>query len=268
MLVCDRVKAQPLVPLTGWAALTFLLFVTLLWTNDVFADDNDNNPDNQKWISAINADDWQEISLLIDQQKEVDVRSNGGKTALMVAAKAGKSDLIHKLIARGADPHAQNNNQGTPIMFACISGDLPSIKTLLNQAVDINQKGSNGWGALMVAAAKGHVQAVKLLLAEGADANTHDVYFWTPLHRASYENRDAVVRELLNVSGLNIDAKDDQGATALHHAASKGNLRIVSQLLDMGADPMIADANGRTVQTYASQSGHDELLAWLKDNDG
>lgn len=38
------------------------------------------------------------------------------------------------------------------------------------------------------------------------------------------------------------NALDDNGATALHHAAWDGDLELIGRLLDAGADPTITDA--------------------------
>ena len=148
-------------------------------------------------------------------------------------------------------------------MFASIKGDITTIQLLLQRQVDVNAIGSNGWGALMIASAKGHVKVVRLLLDHGVDVNTVDVYDWTPLHRASFENHVQVVKLLLDAPDIQADAHDDQGATALHHAAIKGNYEISRLLIDNGASVQAVDRNGRTAGEYALKNGFDDLAQLL-----
>ncbi len=51
-----------------------------------------------------------------------------------------------------------------------------------------------------------------------------------------------------------IDAKDADGRTALSWAATRGDLRSVSLLLDYGADPNVASLRGQTSLHWASQN--------------
>ena len=202
----------------------------------------------------------QELGPLID---DIDLATNTGKTALMVAAKAGDENLVRWLLSLGANPHRKNQNGGTTLMFASISGNVNVIDALLDEEVNIDAKGTNGWGALMIAAAKGHVMAVDRLLRAGVQADTHDVYYWTPLHRAAYENREQVIRRLLKAPDIKINARDDRGATALHHAAKNGNQGIARALIMAGANPDLPDVTGLLPREYASQAGQEEIVPLL-----
>jgi len=196
---------------------------------------------------------------------DIDINSSDhtGKNALMVSAKAGDPVLVDLLLTQGADPHSTNNNGGTPLMFAAISGNVIIINQLLELDVEVNLRGSNGWGALMIAAAKGHEDATIVLLNAGADVNTRDVYHWTPLHRAAYENRIEIVKILLKHAEILPDAIDDQGATALHHAAAQGHSEVAIALLEQGAKSDKMDGEGRTPAQYALESGHQNLVELL-----
>ncbi len=60
----------------------------------------------------------------------------------------------------------------------------------------------------------------------------------------------ARVRELLASDPGLVRARDDEGATALHHAAERGHRGIVSLLLDAGAD-----VNARDDRFHAAPAG-------------
>lgn len=72
--------------------------------------------------------------------------------------------------------------------------------------------------------------------------------------------KDAVEAKVLlehyRSAGVNINAIDERSAigwTALHFAASDGDVRGVRMLIDAGAWPYIKDANGRTAQDVARE---------------
>lgn len=213
---------------------------------------------------AITTGDLDRISVALSRQADPNTVDATGKSALMMAAKVGDHNLVHRLLEIGANPDASNRNGGTPLMFAAISGDPDTVDQLLQRQVNVNQRGSNGWGALMIAAAKGHLTTVKKLIAAGADVNTRDVYLWSPLHRAAYEDRLEVVKSLLATDSIDIHGRDDQGATALHHAASRGHSRIVAILLENGARNDITDTAERSPAYYADRQGYPKLGRLLR----
>ena len=61
--------------------------------------------------------------------------------------------------------------------------------------------------------------------------NSKDGHHRTPLHMCASNGNDAIFWQLLS-HGANIDAKDEQGATALHRAVDAGNNEICRLMLD------------------------------------
>ena len=78
--------------------------------------------------------------------------------------------------------------------------------------------------------------------------------------RATYEKRLGVVRILLTSESVNVNAKNDNGATALHHAALMGHFKIAQLLIADGADLQARDHQGRTPLMVARASGHDNVV--------
>ena len=83
-------------------------------------------------------------------------------------------------------------------------------------------------------------EILRLLLAKGADPNAIGRYSITPLMSA---NTAAKVK-LLVAAGAKVDAKDEEGQTALMQAASKGYPDVVTALLDSGANVNAIDNDG------------------------
>jgi ankyrin repeat protein len=168
------------------------------------------------------------------------------------------------LLAAGAVVDARNANGGTALMYAVSAGDIAMMRLLLGAGADANARARIGWTPLLVGAAKGRDGAIVLLLAAGADPNETDAYGWTPLMRAVSAGHAAAVDALLDAGGLDLQAREESGATALHIAAGRGYTDIVRRLLAAGAEASVADGAGRTPADVARLQGHGEAEALLK----
>ena len=83
-----------------------------------------------------------------------------------------------------------------------------------------------------------------------------------PLCDAAKENNIAEIRRLLN-DGANPNQANADGWTALMTAARKGHTQIVKALLDGGANPNQAAANGWTALMRAAIAGHSQIAKAL-----
>lgn len=214
--------------------------------------------------TALERGDVADALELLREGADPNTRLAYGKTALMAAAKAGAFELAHGLIERGADVNARNDNGGTALMFAAIPGHPETMTLLIDRGAHVNVFGHFNWTALMVAASKGHGDGVQLLLRNGADPNVQDTYGWTPLMRAVYGDKRDAVAALLEDERVDLEARDERGATALHVAVERGHRALVAQLLAYGADPRSIDDAGRGLRHKASVQGYDEIASMLE----
>ena len=102
---------------------------------------------------------------------EINASDQSGRTILMIAARAGKRDLVAWLLERGADPNAGNANGTTALMYAkthaFASGNTDVLDLLIENGTDINQTDSHGLTVLSYVKVRA-TQLINYLESKGA----------------------------------------------------------------------------------------------------
>jgi len=220
------------------------------------------------WVTAIVKRDLDRIEQLLPDKNNVDEATADGRTALMLAAGEARHDLVQALVAHGATINLRNDRGGSALMYAASGGDERSVALLLGRGAEINARARNGWTALTLAAARGFDGIVAALLSHGADPNVPDIYGWTPLMRAVQAERPKAVTALLKDARTDVNVADENGQTALHHAAALNAPEIANALLASGAGRKTRDRDGRTPGDIARLAGHADLEKILDPNVG
>jgi hypothetical protein len=146
----------------------------------------------------------------------------------------------------------------------CASGDTKALGTLMQQnksRINLDACDSSGFSALGWAVFYGRADVVELLATHGASVNMSSDgkdgksgSQWHPLWSAALNGKADVVRALI-AAGAKVNAVQPLGGpvpTALHAAAREHHSRVVSVLLESGADTTIRNKDGKTAADLAA----------------
>ena len=139
------------------------------------------------------------------------------------------------------------------------------VNLLLKFAADPNCVGTSRVFAneiifpLMVVAKKGNLQIAKLLLSSGANIDMANSKGQSATHGSCSSSGASVVLEVLLDHSADVNLRDDQDQTPLHHACLTGTIETVDLLLKAGAQGNLMDKNGLSELILAACSRDDPL---------
>ncbi len=181
---------------------------------------------------------------------------------LIKAVELNNENLARVLVQAGARVNEESPDGKIALVEAAAHSD-PALVKLLLAAPGINVNSVNKMGSTPLTSAILGVTLfqhnpahgliiIDQLLAAGANVNQADKEGETPLMNAVKFYNYEIIERLLRVPGIQVNAQDAQGRTALSGMISPfaGSVRedeqIIRALLKAGADPNLPDKNGIT----------------------
>nr|WP_253309278.1 ankyrin repeat domain-containing protein [Rickettsia endosymbiont of Ceutorhynchus assimilis] len=286
-----------------------------------------DNSDNTPLHNACNNGHVKVVEYLVEEGASLKVKNKDGETPLHVAAQHDSTlEVIEFILNRDLSGINDITNNGRTPLHLAIQGNKPStVKLLLNKGANINAKDKDGKTPLDLAMQEGYTNIVEMieqvqsdldeglltavqdgnlneaedLVSRNANVNTTDIYSWTPLHWAAFEDRLEIARFLIKKGadinaadkgpygkkpvhvaiennskdiigfllskGVSINDTDKQGYTPLHYAAWRGRLEIAELLVDKGASINTADAStaGKKPIHVAAENNSKSIIEFL-----
>ncbi|MDI6812191.1 MAG: ankyrin repeat domain-containing protein [Desulfitobacteriaceae bacterium] len=182
-----------------------------------------------------------------------------GGTALIHAARNGHPEVVRMLLEKGANPEIADTKEGrTALLWAVRHNHSEVVRALLDRGARINAGDDNGRNALATACIYAKPETLNLLLERGG--NEEEAAGDKPLLMvAAAAGRTDNVRLLLD-NGADINARDQEGRTALMWAAKAGKKDTVKFLLEGGADADAVDHEGNRALEHAKSEDIMNLL--------
>jgi ankyrin repeat protein len=251
------------------------------------------------------------VRFLLSKGANPNIPAHDGNTPLHIAATHGYHDIVELLISRGAAVEQHDSHGVTPLGTILDVGVLHKprdsalsvllaakdmIILLISKGANVNTTATDGRTPLHWAASKGDKELIEWLVSKGAEIDRPTKNGICPLGSAltglgTPDTRDIIV--LLISKGANVNATDDDGYTALHWAARRGDVQLATLLISRNIDinrksvGHLVDKNDYNPDGYDSQtvthwkeregSGHtalylaltwrcEEMAGWLVSN--
>uniref|UniRef100_UPI004049AD37 ankyrin repeat domain-containing protein n=1 Tax=Gelidibacter sp. TaxID=2018083 RepID=UPI004049AD37 len=197
--------------------------------------------------------------------------SKDGTTALhALASRVNDQKLLGYFIEKGVDINQADNNGTTAFMNAVNRNKLEVITFLSSYVKDINAKNNKGETALSLAIANNSQEIVEFLIEKNADVNVLDAngnhlgYYL--LQHYNSKNKDAFEAKLalLQSKGLDITLPQKDGNTLYHLALDKNDLELLKRVHQFKIDINAKNNEGLTALHKAAMKASDtEVLKYL-----
>ena len=170
-----------------------------------------------------------------------------------------QAEIVDKLIEAGADVNASSSHLGTVLTKAILHVplSLETIRALIKAGANVNSAGEYGFTPLMLAAMRNQRELLDLLLSAGAKSSIHakDFAGESAFHHAvgGYRDSSLAIVNILLANGAIVTEANWAGETPLMLAAKWASLETIQTLLKAGAAIDAKDNQGQTALIHATK---------------
>nr|XP_022287060.1 protein phosphatase 1 regulatory subunit 12A-like isoform X10 [Crassostrea virginica] len=210
----------------------------------------------------------------------------------LAACSSGDTEEVARLLRRGADINTANVDGLTALHQACIDDNQSMVEFLVENGADVDVCDNEGWTPLHATASCGFTEIARYLLEQKANVAAVNNDGDLAIDICEDNEMRKILQEEMDNQGVDADAARSEeesqmmqdankwlnnksvkekkhpktGATALHVAAAKGYMKVMSILLKAGADVNSQDYDGWTPLHAAAHWGQEEACKTLVDH--
>ncbi|MDO4228813.1 MAG: ankyrin repeat domain-containing protein [Capnocytophaga sp.] len=239
--------------------LDFFKYVESLGINPNQKDKNGLTP---LFISSARNKDASVIQYFIDKGNDVNQSDKEGNTPLMEASSRNALEVVSLLAEKTNNINAKNK-QGESALTLAVNRNSPEVVSfLIKKGADIKVKSTDGNTLVYYLVDSFNPREVKnfdekwaILAQNGLDFTQNQSKNNNLYHLAVEKANLDILQKTTSISGININAKNEEGLTPLHKAVMTGkNLDIIQFLLKNGADKTITTEFGESVYELAQEN--------------
>ena len=256
------------------------------------------------WIKVIKSGNIKKIEKFIEMGIDIDVKDANNNTALYIASKTGRLDVLELLLRNNAKVNVICENKHTPLCIACLKENDKVVEKLLehganviigklkNTVYDINlsmllyrvcerryievlkqlvEKGKqenymylHPECVICDVCERGDIEELKLLIELKVYVNTADGRDNTPLHIAC-KNKDLEMVKLLVRAGAYVNERGENANSPLYIACEKGALNVAEFLINNGAELDAENEDGASPLDVAEYKNDYDMVKLLID---
>jgi uncharacterized protein len=153
-------------------------------------------------------------------------------------------------------------NSNEDVFKNVVNGDIGGLKRAIKNGGDPNGR-IRDLTPLMIAAGTGNKDIITVLIESNADINAKGDNGKTALTIALRRN-NLQTAQLLIEKGADINSRDDKGVTPLMWATYEGRLETVKFILQNKGDVNASNNKDRTALNYANERNQKDIIAALK----
>lgn len=198
------------------------------------------------------------VKLLLEEGADPSSADENGRTCLHYSVMIESVENTRLLVVAGAQLEARNLYDETPLLTAVwhiTSNSRDIVKLLLEHGANADARFTTGESCIHKAVAQSDTLKLRILLERGANVEARDSKGDSVLHYAAArlmdENGDILTSLLAKHKDQGtlqnaLEARNNNGCTALHVAASTANKSNVEILVRSGASLEAKDEDGDT----------------------
>ena len=230
-------------------------------------------------FDAVQFGDAKQVRQLIRNGADINVTKDDGVSALSFAMMKLSDKAMSRRQRRDSEQIINDLLEQRPVIrtetysplhVAATFKRVDLLNRILRLGVDVNQTSQGDASALLLSLLKPGDESMNVddscaesLLDAGCDPTLRHESGAIALHAAALSGCVSIIKRLLEMRPMDVDAVDNEGNTPLICAAQTGQADAAKLLLERGANRALCDKDGKTAMDYALEAVYPEVAALL-----